>query len=108
MGNNGLLEEVTIYKYFPWLPEIGSADKEMAYLASRGQSLGKAETKLVISCDIKLCDDWSISYDLWMSLYGCLYGNKKWYVDTKDGYYVAAREINKPFKYMLSLICCQF
>ena len=36
------------------------------------------------------------------------YGNKQQYVDFKDGNYVVAREINNPFKYMLSVICCQF
>ena len=34
--------------------------------------------------------------------------NKQQYVDSKDGNYVVAREINNPLKYMLSVICCQF
>ena len=33
---------------------------------------------------------------------------KQQYVDFKDGNYVVAREINNPFKYMLSVICRQF
>ena len=80
----------------------------MADLASPGRSLDKAETTLVIGCDSKLCGDWIFHMIYGWACIVAFYGNKQQYVDFKDGNYVVAREINNPFKYMLSVICCQF